>query len=59
MQCDCCGLDTYIQKKELFFVGDDSKDTQTQAFYRLHFICQNPACTKYGEEIGVQDIEIT
>lgn len=59
MECDSCGLDTYIQQKELFFVGDDSKDTKTQAFYRLHFMCQNPACVKCGQEIGTEDIEIT
>ncbi len=59
MQCDGCGLDGYIESKELFFTGDESKDTKTQAFYRLHFICQNPACTKHGCEIGTEDIVLT
>ena len=59
MQCEQCGLDGYIRNREILFSGDDSPNTKTQAFYRLHFHCENPNCERYGSEIGTTEIEIS
>ena len=58
MKCEVCGVDAFISKSEMVVEGDNSPDTKTKIFQRLHFQCRNKECTNFEKEIGTKDIQV-
>lgn len=52
MKCSKCGTEAFIKEAEIVVEGDESPDTETKVFNVAHFVCRNPKCTQYGNEIG-------